>query len=124
MFTGSAATLPAADMDRAKAFYRDVLGLEPFEEQPDGSARYQVGDTMFLLYPSAFAGTNRATAMGLGVDDLEAVMATLRDRGVEFHEFDFGETATANGVLTMPDGSRGSFFSDSEGNTIGLVQEA
>lgn len=124
MFIGCGATLPAADMDRAKAFYRDVLGLEPYQEDADGSARYQVADTMFVLYPSEFAGTNKATAMGIMVEDLAEVMATMRRRGVEFHEFDFGEVATVDGVLEMPDGTRGSFFADTEGNILGLVQDS
>jgi predicted enzyme related to lactoylglutathione lyase len=124
MFLAVAATLPASDMDRALAFYKATLGLEPFQQEPDGSARYQVGDTMFLLYPSEYAGTNKATAAGFQVEDLDSVVAELRSRGIEFQEFDYGEMKTVDGILAMPDGSRGAWFNDTEGNIIGLVQDA
>jgi predicted enzyme related to lactoylglutathione lyase len=124
MFMGSGATLPVSDLARAKAFYRDALGLEPFEEQPDGSARYRVGETMFMLYPSEFAGTNRATAMGLQVEDIDAAAAELRSRGVEFQDLAFGDVRTVDGILTLPSGTRGGWFSDTEGNIIGVFQDA
>ena len=65
MFKEFGPTLPAADMERAKAFYREKLGLEPIEEGPDGSATYELGSSRMILYPSEFAGTNKATAMGM-----------------------------------------------------------
>ena len=120
MFDAVAATLPAADMARAKEFYRDKLGLEPFQEEPDGSARYRLGESLFLVYPSEFAGTNRATAAGFAVSDIESVVGDLRDRGVVFEELDYGEAKTVDGILTMPNGTRGAWFNDSEGNRVGL----
>jgi predicted enzyme related to lactoylglutathione lyase len=124
MFDAVAATLPAADMARAKEFYRERLSLEPFQEEPDGSARYRLGESMFLIYPSEFAGTNRATAAGFAVSNIEAVVGDLRGRGVVFEELDYGEAKTVNGILSMPSGTRGAWFKDSEGNTIGLFQDA
>ncbi len=79
---------------------------------------------MFLVYPSEFAGTSQATALGLQVGDIDAVVAELRSRGVEFQEFDFGEAKTVDGILAMPDGSRGAWFADTEGNIIGVFQDA
>ena len=66
------ATLPAADIDRAKAWYRTHLGLEPAQVMGDGSAIYETGGVQFMLYPSQFAGTNQATAAGFMVDDFDA----------------------------------------------------
>jgi predicted enzyme related to lactoylglutathione lyase len=123
MFMGAGATLPVSDLARAKAFYRDVLGLEPFQEEPGGSARYRVGDTMFMLYPSEFAGTNRATAMGLQVEDIDAAVAELRSRGAEFQDLDLGDVRTVDGVVTLPGGGRGGWFTDTEGNVIGVFQD-
>lgn len=124
MFDAIAATLPAADIERAKGFYRDKLGLEPFQEEVDRSARYRVGETLFMLYPSEFAGTNQATAAGFAVSDIEAVVAELRGRGIAFEEVEFAGARTVDGILSMPDGTRGAWFKDSEGNVIGLFQEA
>ena len=124
MFDAVVATLPVADIARAKAFYREKLALEPFQEEADGSARYQVGATMLLIYPSEFAGTNQATAAGFSVSDIEAVVADLGGRGVVFEELDYGDMKTVGGILEMPNGTRGAWFNDSEGNTIGVFQDA
>ena len=100
------ATLPAADMTRAKEWYRDKLGMKPTEESPMGEAMYETGGTRFMLYPSQFAGTNRATAAGFMVADFDAAMAEMRSNGVVFEEYDFGNgMATDNGVMTLPDGN-------------------
>ena len=124
MFEGIAATLPAADIGRAKAFYREKLLLEPYQEDPDGSARYRVGETMLLVYQSEFAGTNQATAAGFVVADIEAAVADLKSRGVVFEDLDYGEAKTVDGILTMPTGTKGAWFKDSEANTVGLFQDA
>ncbi len=117
------ATLPASDMARAKEWYRDKLGLKPVEELPMGEAMYETGGSQFMLYPSKFAGTNQATAAGFLVSDFDATVAELRSNGVIFEEYDFGEgMATVDGVIMMPDGRKGAWFKDSEGNTLGLAQ--
>ncbi len=117
------ATLPAADMARAKEWYRDKLDLKPVEEAPMGEAMYETGGTRFMLYPSPNAGTNQATAAGFTVDDFDTTVAQLRSNGVVFEEYDFGEgMATVDGVITMPDGRKGAWFKDSEGNILALAQ--
>jgi catechol 2,3-dioxygenase-like lactoylglutathione lyase family enzyme len=115
--------LPAADVDRAIGFYRDKLGMEPVEVSEEGGARYEAGDSWFFLYPSAFAGTNQATAAGWRTDDVEALVAQLRGRGVIFEEYDFGEIQTVDGVATLPGGTKGAWFKDSEGNILGIFQD-
>lgn len=118
------ASLPASDIERAKAFYRDKLGLTPAEEPGDGGAFYDTGGARFLLYPSGFAGTNQATAAGWQVDDIEAVVAGLKANGVEFQEYDFDELKTVDGIATLPNGIKGAWFNDSEGNILSVFQMA
>jgi catechol 2,3-dioxygenase-like lactoylglutathione lyase family enzyme len=116
------ATLPAADMNRAKAWYRDKLGLEPVEETAEGGSWYETGGARFLVYPSQFAGTNQATAAGFSVDDFDGAFAEFKSRGVSFEDYDFGDDfKTEDGVLTMPDGAKAAWFKDSEGNTLALT---
>ena len=115
------ATLPAADINRAKDWYRDHLGLKPVEETSDGGALYDNGGARFVLYPSPFAGTNQATAAGFEVSDFDAAIAELRSNGVVFEEYDLGEGfSTVDGIVTAPDGRRGAWFKDSEGNILGV----
>ncbi len=120
MFLAATATLPASDIERAKKFYGDTLGFAVSDWEGDGSVKVKVGESWFGVYPSQFAGTNQATAVGIGVEDVEAAVAALRDKGVVFEEYDFGEFKTVDGIITMPDGTKGAWFKDTEGNIIGL----
>jgi catechol 2,3-dioxygenase-like lactoylglutathione lyase family enzyme len=114
--------LPASDLDRAKRWYAEKLGIEPVREDEYGGAEYEVGGAMFLIYRSEFAGTNKATAAGFRVDDFDATIAELRSAGVVFEDVDFGEFgSTVDGVLTMPGSTdKAAWFKDSEGNILSL----
>ena len=115
--------LPASDLDRAKRWYAEKLGLEPVREDEYGGAEYEVGGAMFLVYQSEFAGTNKATAAGFRVDDFDASVAELRSAGVVFEDVDFGEFgSTVDGVITMPGSTdKAAWFKDSEGNILSLT---
>ena len=115
------ATLSASDIERARSWYKSVLGLDPTETDDFGGMTYQAGGVEFLVYPSEFAGTNKATAASLTASDFDAAVALLRSRGVGFHDIDYGEVRTEDGVLAMPDGRRAAWFSDSEGNILALT---
>jgi catechol 2,3-dioxygenase-like lactoylglutathione lyase family enzyme len=109
--------LPAADLQRARAFYRDKLGLEP--ESVTGSTlvfRPFPGGA-FEIYETPNAGTAQNTQMGWIPDDLDAEMHTLRSRGVVFEEYDYPDLKTVNGVVEG-DGMRTAWFRDSEGNYL------
>lgn len=115
--------LPAQDLDRAKAWYADKLGIEPaMEDEERNSAIYEHAGSKFLLYQSEFAGTNQATSAGFLVEDFDEVVARLRANGVVFEELDFGEAGkTVDGVITSPDGTeKGAWFKDSEGNILAM----
>lgn len=117
------AVLPASDMDRADDFYRNVLGVEQFEDAPGGGVRYGDTDSFFLVYPSEMAGTNKATAASWRVENLDEIVTRLRGQGVEFQEFDYGDFKTVDGVMEMPGYGKGAWFYDSERNIIALYQE-
>ncbi len=118
------ATLPASDIARARAWYADKLDLKPTQTFEDGSSMYMEGASRFLLYQSEFAGTNKATAAGFVVEGFDATIAELRSRGVEFVDFDLGDgMATTDGVAIDPDGRKGAWFTDSEGNIIAIAED-
>jgi len=117
------ARLAASDIRRARDWYEASLGLTPEREEMGGAALwYRAGATWFLLYQTDSAGTAQNTVGGWEVTGIEAVMAGLRERGVTFEDYDFGEMKTVNGVLTGPDGSRAAWFKDSEGNALELTE--
>jgi catechol 2,3-dioxygenase-like lactoylglutathione lyase family enzyme len=120
--------LPAQDLDRARAFYRDKLGLEPVEER-GGGLRYLCGATEFHLFASSGAASGTSTQMGFEVDDIEATVADLSARGLSFAHFDLPGFEVRGDTFAVPGnypskgtGELGAFFYDSEGNLLGLAQ--
>ncbi len=113
--------LPAADLGRAKAWYAEKLGLDPSMEA-EGILGYRSGSTIFTIYETGSAGTARNTAAIWVVDDLDREMAALRARGVVFENYDFPDLKTVDGVMADPGGSKAAWFTDSEGNILGLSQ--
>jgi catechol 2,3-dioxygenase-like lactoylglutathione lyase family enzyme len=121
-----AARLPAQDLERARAFYAEKLGLEPVEERP-GGLRYQCASGEFALFQSTGAPSGKHTQMGWEVDDIEATVAELRSRGVVFEEYDIPGLETVDGIANIEGnypskgtGERAAWFRDSEGNMLGV----
>lgn len=113
--------IPASDLDRAKAFYGNTLGLEVVSEDPGAIVFACGGGSRLFLYPTPSAGQAAHTLAGWEVADLGAEMAELRERGIQFEEYDLPGLKTVDGVAELG-GYRSSWFKDSEGNILGLVQ--
>jgi catechol 2,3-dioxygenase-like lactoylglutathione lyase family enzyme len=112
--------LAASDLERAKNWYSEILGLEPVNPD-DEELLYRVAGAQFGIYPSDNAGTNKATAVRLIVSDFDAVRGELLSKGVAFEDYDLGDDfRTVDGVLVSPDGEKTSWFKDSEGNILAL----
>jgi catechol 2,3-dioxygenase-like lactoylglutathione lyase family enzyme len=117
--------LPAQDLDRARTFYAERLGLEPVELR-DGGMRYECGGTSFVVFASSGRASGTHTQMGFYVEDIDAAVAELRRRGVGFLDVE----GAANGIIdvagnypsTGASGERAAWFYDSEGNLLGLGQ--
>jgi catechol 2,3-dioxygenase-like lactoylglutathione lyase family enzyme len=125
----TATRLPAQDLERARAFYAEKLGLHPVEER-EGGLRYACeGGGEFALFESAGEATGGHTQMGWEVADLESTVAELRSRGVVFEEYDLPGLKTVDGIAEIdgnyPSKGRGEhavWFRDSEGNLLGIGQ--
>jgi catechol 2,3-dioxygenase-like lactoylglutathione lyase family enzyme len=120
-FTEAGPTLPAADIDRARAFYEQTLGLEVEEVNP-GGVMYKVGSSHLFVYPSEFAGTNKATAANLEVDDIRAAVADLRGKGITFEQYDFPGLKTDEDGIADLGGELAAWFVDPEGNIVAVGQ--
>jgi catechol 2,3-dioxygenase-like lactoylglutathione lyase family enzyme len=118
------ATLPAHDIERAKRWYEEKLGLTPIMDLGVSGQLYRTGGTFWLVYETPSAGTGKHTLGGWTVPDIDAAMAELRAKGVTFEEYDMGEEGptTENGVARGPDGGAAAWFVDSEGNILSLTQ--
>lgn len=113
------ATAAAIDLGRARRWYEEKLGLVPEREDPGGVWYRFGGETWLYLYGTPSAGTAKNTIAGWTVTDIEAVMAGLRERGVVFKDYDFGEVRTVNGLVDFGI-AKAAWFEDSEGNTYEL----
>jgi catechol 2,3-dioxygenase-like lactoylglutathione lyase family enzyme len=112
--------LPVQDLERAKRFYEEKLGLTPESEDP-GAAHYRSGSTSFDLYPTGYAGMAQHTLAAWMVDDVRAVVDELRSRGIVFEEYDMPGLKTEDGVADLGF-ELAAWFKDSEGNTLSLGQ--
>ena len=123
-----ASRLPAQDLDRARAFYAERLGLEPAEER-EGGLRYVCAAGEFALFESAGAASGEHTQMSWEVEDIEATVRELRSRGVVFEAYDVPGLKTVDGIADIEgnypskgSAERGAWFRDSEGNLLGIGQ--
>jgi catechol 2,3-dioxygenase-like lactoylglutathione lyase family enzyme len=103
-------TLAVPDMERARRFYEDVLGLA-VEANVVGTVRYSCGDgTALAIFERPMEPVDRTVA-AFEVEDIEREVGELRGRGVEFE-----------GIITLPNGVKRAFFKDPDGNVIGMRQ--
>ena len=116
------AYIPVKDVERARRFYEETLGLEPKREQA-GGVLYEFGErTVCFLYPTPNAGTSRASQAFWQVDDVEREVAELKARGVKFEEYDMPGMKTVGSILSAG-GAKAAWFKDSEGNIMAVVQD-
>ena len=111
------ANIPAADIERARTFYADKLGLTPVQENPGGLI-YSTGGTYFFLYPTEFAGQAGHTIAQFHVADVGAEVDELRDRGVTFEHYDLPDATWDGDVATLGETGHAAWFKDSEDNVL------
>lgn len=114
--------VPVSDLERARKFYEQTLGLDRGEELEVGVLYRCAQDSNFYMYPSEFAGTSKASTAFWQVADVEAEKAELESRGVKFEEYDMPGVKTENGIATGG-GAKAAWFKDSEGNILAIVQD-
>lgn len=115
------ASVAASDLDRARNWYREKLGLIPDEEDGGGLWFRFAGETWLYVYQTGSAGTAKNTVAGITVKGIEAVMNTLKARGLIFEEYNMPGLKTTEGLATW-ETAKAAWFKDSEGNTLELSE--
>ena len=113
------ATIAVSDMDAAKKFYSETLGLEQVSESPGGVV-YKSGNSHIFVYPSMTAGTNQATYAGWTVEDVETTVKELKDKGVKFEQYDDLPQVTRQGDIHVMGDLKAAWFKDPSGNILSL----
>lgn len=120
------AVIPVTDLDRARNFYENVLGLPiHFEDLARGSVIYRSGAGYFQIYLRGSATSGDHTAALLSIDsDFDAIVDTLIERGVTFDPFEIpGVELNWDARGTLTDGEdRAGWFKDPDGNIIAILQ--
>ena len=113
------ATIPVRDLERARAFYLDVLGLEHAATSEAGIL-CRSGRSQVLLYSSAAAPPEHTLA-GFEVEALEPVIQSLEGRGVRFEDYDLPGLRTVDHIAWIGP-ERAAWFRDSEGNILSISE--
>jgi catechol 2,3-dioxygenase-like lactoylglutathione lyase family enzyme len=101
-------TLAVSDMERARHFYEEGLGLA-VEADVVGTVRYSCGGgTALAIFERPMEPVDHTVA-AFELENIEGEVKELRGRGVE-----------VEGIITMPNGVRRAFFNDPDGNVIGM----
>ena len=110
------------DLDRARKFYEETLGLEAKEEMEGEVLTVQSGRTPITVYKSEFAGTNKATALTFEVDDLQSEVQELKDKGIFFEKYDLEGLTPKGDFYEGEGGFKTAWFKDPDGNILSLVE--
>ncbi len=126
MLTNAFATtiLPVVDLERARRFYTDTLGLRPAGTVPGGGLELSAGGgSRIELSPRATPTKAEHTVLTFEVPDVEEEVRTLERRGVRFDDYDLPGLKTKEHIATL-DGKKSAWFHDPDGNILCLHERA
>ena len=120
-------TLPVVDLERAKRFYGETLGLKlldlPAPELASEMAFFEAGEgAQFALYRREEPTKADHTLASFRVSDVESAVAALGERGVVFEQYDMPGLKTDERGIAEMGPFRGAFLKDTEGNILGVVE--
>ncbi len=115
------ATIAVKDLTVARKFYEGTLGLEVARATGSEALTFKTGRSELIVYRSQYAGTNKATAVNWRVgDELEAIVAALRAKGVAFEHYDLPGLTEKGDVHAFGE-FKSAWFKDPDGNIIALM---
>lgn len=117
------ATIAVKDIEVAKTFYENILGLTRDSEEDPGGILYKSGDSHLFVYKSEYAGTNKATAASWGVgEEIDSIAKELETKGVMFETYDM-PGMTREGAIHVMGELKSAWFKDPDGNILNIVNK-
>jgi predicted enzyme related to lactoylglutathione lyase len=117
-----APVLTVEDIERARVFYQEKLGLDYKETVLGGEIALSSNGSELLLMEVGDKQPNEHTTATFEVKDLDKRMQELRNKGIKFEEYDTPEVKTQNGICEMGN-ERAAWFKDTEGNILCLHEK-
>ncbi len=114
--------LPVKDLQRARDFYVNKLGLEAEGLTADGKFVLRANGTKLWLVAKPEGTKAEHTAMSFEVEDIAAEIRTLKGRGVVFEDYDLPGFKTVDHMIVLGT-DRAAWFGDGEGNKLCLHQD-
>lgn len=115
------ANIAVKDLNIAKKFYANTLGLTQIDAEGDELVVFQTGNTKINVYRSQYAGTNQATAVTWAVgDEIQKIVDSLKSKGVAFERYEMPEMKH-EGDLHVFGEMKVAWFKDPDGNILNLV---
>ena len=113
-------TIPAVDIKRARKFYENKLGLKVLKTDPSPGITFEAGEGTTLYVFQREATKADHTVVSFKVEDVEAQVSELKDKGIEFEDVEIPGMETSNGITTMGD-IKAAWFKDTEGNILAVT---
>jgi predicted enzyme related to lactoylglutathione lyase len=115
--------LPVTDMQRARDFYENKLGLQPRGQRPTGEFVYSGGKgATIALSPRPEPTKAEHTALSFEVNNIENEIKSLERKGVVFEDYDLPGLKTVNHICVLG-AEKAAWFKDSEGNYLCIHEE-
>ncbi len=116
-------TIPVTDMNRAKDFYTNTLGLKLDDKSEPAGVVFKAGNTKLYIYQR---GPSRAdhTLASFDVDNLEQTINELSQKGIVFEQYDIPEMGlkTDEKGIAVQGSVKGAWFKDPDGNILAISQ--
>jgi catechol 2,3-dioxygenase-like lactoylglutathione lyase family enzyme len=117
------ANIAVKDLEQAKRFYQDVLGLQIIDSNTPEVVVFKSGNSMIIVYKSDYAGTNKATSMTWTVgDNIEEVVQALKAKGITFEHYNM-PNITLEGDIHVDGQMKVAWFKDPDDNILNLVNK-
>ena len=117
------AVLPATDLERARSFYEDKLGLRRLPYSSSEELYFEAGvGTVLLIYKRDVPTKAEHTVAGFMVDNIEQVIGHLNSVGVHMEQYDLPGIKTDERGIAEMDGEKSAWFTDTEGNILAVVE--
>jgi catechol 2,3-dioxygenase-like lactoylglutathione lyase family enzyme len=117
----AAANIAVKNLEVAKNFYEDTLGLTQVDSEGQEVIVFSSGSSTINVYRSQYAGTNQATAVTWMVgEDVEGVVQALKAKGVTFEHYDMPDM-TREGDIHVAGNMKVAWFKDPDGNILNII---